>query len=94
MQLAQVKHQKQKTKTKTKRPTYKNALVVLFHSSGCRLKQINGDSSFSKRLSSASMLSGNWFLVNQETPPFGIPTVLWYGYSYMIKTIGLKHTHK
>jgi hypothetical protein len=42
---------------------------VLFHSSGCRLKQINGDSSFSKRLSSASMLSGNWFLVNQETPP-------------------------
>jgi hypothetical protein len=40
------------------------------------------------------MLSGNWFLVNQETPPFGIPTVLWYGYSYMIKTIGLKHTHK
>jgi hypothetical protein len=38
------------------------------------------------------MLSGNWFLANQETLLFGIPTVLWYGYSYMIKTIGLK-TH-
>jgi hypothetical protein len=81
------KHHNQKTKKK--RSTYKNALVVLFYSSGCRLKQINGRLFILRKTFFCYYALRQLVLDNSRNPPFDIPT----GYSYMIKTIGLKkHT--